>query len=132
MEPGCQEKRQVNSGFTCQSKRNWSKGLLSSSVHPAKRTVWPEFTYSALRPVSGCVRTTGCSAMKLDLSVPSLFILSSRVFEASALVEEFTAFRVSNIFFKPEERESKARYIFANKVSPPKGGTSRASSIEAI
>jgi hypothetical protein len=38
-------------------------GALSSSLMVVKRTVCAGFTYSAFRPVSGCVRTTGWSAM---------------------------------------------------------------------
>jgi hypothetical protein len=37
-------------------------GRLSSSLMSLKRMVWLRLTYSALRPVSGCVRATGCSA----------------------------------------------------------------------
>ena len=35
--------------------------VLSASVMSTKRSVKVGFTYSPLRPVSGCVRTTGCS-----------------------------------------------------------------------
>jgi hypothetical protein len=62
MEFGAQRKRHWNSGFFTCPKRNSSVALLSAGFMPRMRVVNPLFTYRALRPVSGWVRTTGCSA----------------------------------------------------------------------
>jgi hypothetical protein len=66
MESGSHTKRQVNSGFTWCANKNCSSGALSSSVMPAMPAVCATFTYSALRPVSGCVRARGERAAFLD------------------------------------------------------------------
>ena len=57
---------------------------------------------------------------------------SSRVFETSASAEVLTACRPSSTRCRPGDSVSYAAYMFANIVSPPKGGISRASSIVAI
>src|SRR3546814_6515340 len=56
---------------------------------PLMPTVCAMFTYKALRPVSGWVRTTGCSdTYYLDAaSRPSVRMRSSRVFDTSACAE---------------------------------------------
>ena len=55
---------------------------------------------------------------------------SSRVFETSASAELFTASQaVEHLAASPGESASYAAYMLANIVSPPYGGTSRASSI---
>src|SRR6266700_3082033 len=73
-----------------------------------KRTVWPKFTYSALRPVSGWVRTTGCSAAYCCFAsclAPSR-TRSSRVRVTSAFVELFTATSPSSMRRIPSERRN--------------------------
>ena len=54
---------------------------------------------------------------------------SSRVFDTSASADVFTARRPSSCCFTSDESASYAAYMLANIVSPPRGGTSRASSI---
>ena len=65
-------------------------------------------------------------------SLPLSRIRSSRVFETSASAEVLTARRPSSIRCIPGESVSYAAYMLANNVSPPAGGTSRATSIVPI
>ena len=57
---------------------------------------------------------------------------SSRVFDTSASAELLTASSPSSTSRNPGESASYAAYMLANIVSPPNGGSSRASSIVAI
>ena len=57
---------------------------------------------------------------------------SSRVFDTSASAELFTARSPSSSRCIPGDSASYAAYMFANIVSPPSGGTSRATSIVPI
>ena len=86
---GSQAKRQVNSGLTWWVKRKTNNGALSSSVMPVMPAVCATFTNRALRPVSGWVRTNGCSARYSSgvASLPSDLMRSSLVFDTSALAE---------------------------------------------
>ena len=60
------------------------------------------------------------------LAAPLSRMRSSRVFDTSASAELFTARRPSSSRCIPGESASYAAYMFANSVSPPYGGTSRA------
>src|SRR4030095_10525836 len=57
-----QRKRQVKSGADRCSVRKPSSARLSAGFMPTIPFVNTEFTNSAFRPVTGCVRTTGCTA----------------------------------------------------------------------
>ena len=97
------------------------------------RSACATLTYSAFRPVSGCVRTTGCAAsynVFASSRLPSR-TRSSRVRDTSALADDEMHTSPSNSRFMPTDSASYARYILANSVSPPWLGTSRATSIVA-
>jgi hypothetical protein len=61
-ESGCHRNRHWYSGFSWWAKRKSSTARLSVADRPRMRVVKARFTYSAFRPVTGWVRTTGWTA----------------------------------------------------------------------
>ena len=87
------------------SNRYSSSGRDSFFVHPAKRSVKAGFTYSPLRPVSGCVRTTGCSYSGTSSPTTSLSI-EARFFEDAPPAQKPTPWRTADGFagrFHPQK-----------------------------
>ena len=60
-DPSCQRNRQVNSGRVLCAYRYSSSGRLSATFTFSKRIVYGLWTKRLFRPVSGWVRTTGCT-----------------------------------------------------------------------
>ena len=94
------------------------------------------FTNNALRPVSGCTRTTGwcCtrSASSLVCTVmPANVSWTPCIFVEYAFTALCTPTRPSSIRCIPLDSVAYARYWLAHSVSPPNGGISSACRIDA-
>ncbi|MNC54079.1 hypothetical protein D3C75_1035400 [compost metagenome] len=113
----------LNSGRVAWANSSLSSASLSSSLSSLMRVVNPSLTNNALRPLTGCVRTTGCDSGGLLRRVASKRVRSSGVVpkrsSGNDLVKSWVAVSPSSISRSGADKASKAAMPLAQRVSPP-------------
>lgn len=113
----------LNSGRVAWANSSFSSASLSSSLNSLIRVVNPSLTNSALRPLTGWVRTTGCDSGGFLRRVSSQRARSCGVVpkrsNGNDLVKSWVALSPSSISRSGADSASNAAMPLAHKVSPP-------------